>query len=89
MLCRQRTACYTYFNLEETMKVKDLKTLLENAPDDATVVVSGHDHGYRECSCTMTTALKENWYSWTEDFGEEKTPEAEYGKRLPVLLVGA
>ena len=71
------------------MKVKDLKALIENAPDDAVVVVSGHDHGYRECSCMMTTALKEDRYSWTEDFGEEKTPEAEYGKRLPVLLVGA
>lgn len=71
------------------MKVKDLKALIENAPDDAIVVMSGHDHEYRECSCMMTTALKEGKYSWTEDFGEEKTPEAQYGKRLPVLLVGA
>lgn len=71
------------------MKVKDLKAMLENAPDDAVIVVSGHDHGYTECSCLLTTALKEDRFSWTEDFGEEKTPEATYGKRVPVLLVNA
>lgn len=71
------------------MIVKDLKKLLENAPDDAPVMVPGYDHGYREVHCQMTTGLMEGRNQWTEDYGEETTPEAKYGKRLPILLVGA
>lgn len=70
------------------MKVRDLKKLLENAPDDAPVMVSAHDHSYRETHCQMTTGLMEGPNQWTEDYGEETTLEAEYGKRLPILLVG-
>jgi hypothetical protein len=71
------------------MNVRDLKKLLENAPDDALVMVPGHDHSYREAHCELTTGLKEGRNQWTEDYGEETTPEAEYGKRLPILLIGA
>ena len=71
------------------MKVRDLKKLLENAPDDAPVMVPAYDHSYREAHCQMTTGLMEGCNQWTEDYGEETTPEAEYGKRLPILLVGA
>lgn len=71
------------------MKVRDLKKLLENAPDDALVMVPADDHGYREANCQLTTGLMESRNQWTEDFGEDTTPESEYGKRLPILLVGA
>ncbi len=68
------------------MKVRDLKNLLKQAPDDATVVVRAYDHGYIEASFMTGTGLLQDG-QWTEDFGEEKTPECEYGKRLPILLV--
>lgn len=71
------------------MNVKDLKKLLENAPDDAPVMVPSYDHSYREARCQLTTGLMEGRNQWTEDLGEDTTPEAEYGKRLPILLVGA
>lgn len=71
------------------MKVRDLKKLLETAPDDAPVMVPEQDHGYREAHCQLTTGLMAGRNQWTEDYGEETTPEAEYGKRLPILLVGA
>ncbi len=71
------------------MKVRDLKKLLETAPDDAVVVVSSHDHSYREARCDLTTGLKDGHNRWTEDYGEEDTPQSEYGRGLPILLVGA
>ena len=71
------------------MKVRDLKKLLEAAPDDATVVVPADDHSYREARCELGTGLLEGRNQWSEDYGEDCTPEAEYGKRLPILLVGA
>ncbi len=69
------------------MKVSDLKRLLQNAPDDALVMVSTNDHGYREAHCEFTTGMMKMRNQWTEDHGEDTTPEAEYGKRLPILLV--
>ncbi len=70
------------------MKVRDLKKLLETAPDDAPVMVPARDHSYREAHCRLTTGLMEGRNQWMEDFGEETTREAVYGKRLPILLVG-
>ncbi len=70
------------------MKVGDLKKLLEGAPDDAPVLVPDHDHGYREVSCELATGLKKGRNQWTEDFGESVTPQAQFGQRMPILVVG-
>lgn len=70
------------------MKVRDLKKLLEIAHDDTPVIAPGYDHSYREAHCQLTTGLMDGHNQWTEDCGEETTAEAEYGKRLPILLVG-
>lgn len=69
------------------MRIKQLKELIANMPDDAYIVTPGEDHSYREASVEAGTALKAKDGSWSEDYGEESTPEAEYGKRLPVLIV--
>lgn len=71
------------------MKVGDLRKLIEGVPDDACVVVPAPDHSYREAHCQLTTGLRAGRSEWTEDHGELVTPEAEYGKRLPILLIGA
>ena len=71
----------------KALKVKALRALLADAPDDAVVMVPAHDHAYRLADVEVTTALQENRYSWTEDHGEEMTPEAEYGRRIPIILV--
>lgn len=69
--------------------VKELKKLLETVPDGTTVVIPGEDHGYRAARFELTTGLQEAPGCWTEDHGETVTPEAEYGKRLPILVIGA
>lgn len=65
---------------------RQLLDILEGAPDDAVLVVPGGDHSYREAGIELTTGLRDR-RGWTEDHGEEVTPEAEYGKRLPIILV--
>ena len=70
--------------------VKQLKELIANLPDDAQVLVPGEDHSYRAASVEATTALREGrgrHSGWTEDHGEELTPEADYGKRMQVVVV--
>lgn len=71
------------------MKVRDLKKLLENAPDEAPVMVPAPDHNYREAHCLLTIGLMDDHNNWAEDCGEETTLGVEYGKRLPILLIGA
>lgn len=70
--------------------VKQLKELIANLPDDAQVLVPGEDHSYRATRVEATTALREGsgrYGGWTEDHGEELTPEADYGKRMQVVVV--
>lgn len=72
------------------MKVnkKKLLELIKDAPDDAMIVVPGSDHSYRAGHVSVTTALFDaESRTWTEDYGEDSTPEAEYGKRVPVIVV--
>ena len=69
------------------MKAKDILAMLTNADPEAVLLLSVSDHGYREVSITITTALKERRGTWCEDHGEEMTPEAQYGKRVAALVV--
>ncbi len=69
------------------MNVRQLKELIANAPDTMPVLITGNDHSYRIGNAVLTTALKESHATWTEDFGEEQTPEKEYGKRTDVLVL--
>lgn len=70
------------------MKAKDLKKLLENVDDQAVVVRSVGDHSYCECDLQPATGLYDGYSDqWSEDHGESVTPEADYGKRMAVLIV--
>lgn len=70
------------------MNVGELKKKLEKVPDNVILVVPGNDHSYRECEVILTTGLYNNMYGeWIEDFGEEYTPEYEYGTRYQILLI--
>ena len=69
------------------MNVKELKAIIENLPDEILVLTLGSDHSYRKVSAESTTALQEGRNAWTEDYGEEITPEKEYGKRLQVVVI--
>lgn len=69
------------------MTVGQLKKLLAELPDNTPVLVPAPDHSYRDrVSAGAITAL----YAvegWSEDHGEDVTPEAEYGKRYTVFVV--
>lgn len=74
------------------MTVKDLKLMLQQVPDTAIVVVFAPDHEFREACAEMTTGLLSNERRgrcaiFTEDFGEDKTPESVWGKRTTVILI--
>jgi len=68
------------------MLIKELRALIADAPDDAVILVPTSDHGLRVARLVLETALREKG-GWTEDFGEEMTPQKQYGKRLPALVV--
>lgn len=68
------------------MTVRELLEVLRLAPPDAVLLIPGGDHGYTMASASVTTALKSK-REWTEDHGEELTPEKEYGKRVAVVVI--
>jgi hypothetical protein len=68
------------------LRVGQLKKLVENLDDRTLVVVPGEDHSYRTTRANVTTALADD-DSLSEDYGEDVTPEEEYGKRITVLLI--
>jgi hypothetical protein len=69
------------------MKVKELRELLKDAPDDAPVVVDGSDHSHYEANCFVTTMLvyDDDPGSMTEDHGPEYDDPGT--TRVPCLLV--
>jgi len=69
------------------MNIKTLKALIANLPDATPVLMAGSDHSYRMADAEVTTALEEDDNEFTEDYGEETTPEKEYGKRTQVVVV--
>lgn len=52
------------------------------------ILVPGDDHSYRHCRAVVCTCLydKSNGRI-NEDHGEDVTPEANYGKRLPAIII--
>lgn len=66
-----------------------LRTMLAELPDDAPVVTSAPDHALRFATAAVTTGLYHKpSASWSEDYGEELSPEGEeFGKRFKVLRV--
>ena len=68
------------------LTAKQLRALLQTVPDEALIVTTGTDHSLRSLIPEVTTALQDRRVL-TEDHGEAVTPEAEYGKRVPVLLL--
>lgn len=68
------------------MNVGQLKKWLENVPDDTILVVPADDHGYREVDIGLTTGLRDHRHEWTQDHGEDITPEKKYGKRFMIAV---
>jgi len=70
------------------LTVAHLRKLIEHLPDDTRVLRPASDHSYKPAEGMVGTALLESEGNhWTEDYGEEMTPEADYGKRHKVLIV--
>ena len=71
----------------KTLKAKDLIALLQKAPPNSIVVCSGPDHSYRPLKAEITTAMHEGDGRYSEDFGQEITPDPEHGNRVDVILI--
>ena len=69
------------------LTVKILRDIISELPDDTLVLTPGGDHSYCPAHALPATALKSSRNQWTEDHGEEITPEKEYGKRVKVLVI--
>jgi hypothetical protein len=74
------------------MTVKELKALITDLPDDTPVLVAGSDHEYGDDTIRVGTVMKTVYgpsrTCWAEDYGEDLTPEAQWGKRTQALLIG-
>ena len=70
------------------MTAKELREILATVPDDTPILMPAPDHSYGETSAEVGTALLDEGV-WTEDYGEETTPESEYGKRLQVIIINS
>lgn len=68
------------------LTVGELKSTLSDLPDDMRVVLEAPDHEYADCRAIRVTALLKGRVL-NMDYGEELTPEAEYGKRINVLVM--
>lgn len=70
------------------MTVGQLRKQLLDISDDAVLLRPASDHEYRPATVELTTALFDaEHHCWTEDHGEDATPEKDYGKRVPVVVV--
>ena len=70
------------------MTVGHLRKLIEKLPDETRVLQPASDHSYGPVIGEVGTALLDpESRTWTEDFGEDMTPESEYGKRFDVLIL--
>ncbi len=71
-----------------TITVREALRRLQKMNPDAVFVIEGSDHSYRLADMQETTALRdEETGTFTQDFGEQDTPEAEYGKRVPIVNI--
>jgi hypothetical protein len=76
-----------YQNIKESvMNLGDFRKQTANLPDDTPLLVSGPDHSYEDVKATSTTALLHK-KDWSEDYGEDMSPEKEFGKRKPVIII--
>ena len=70
------------------MNVGELKEFLKAVSDDTIILTSDYDHNYRNVSIHISTVLEvKKDRIWCEDFGEDQTPEEEYGKRIVAVIV--
>lgn len=69
------------------MTVGMLRNLIKDVPDNARILGPDSDHNYRLVNVVVGTALANPESGWTEDFGEDITPEADFGARRTVLVI--
>lgn len=72
-----------------TYTAGQLKELLAGVTDDTPILKPSSDHGFVPVSGTVESVLHdEKMDYWTEDHGEELTPERQYGKRTRAIVLG-
>ena len=70
------------------MTVSQLKVLLSNLPGEAKVLLQVSDHRLILADVKSGTAFDDGKGVYTQDFGENLTPEVHYGQRIKALVIG-
>jgi hypothetical protein len=65
----------------------EFRRLTADLSDDVRILVPAPDHSYDRAQINVGTALFSDDGEITEDYGEEDTPEAQFGKRHNVLVI--
>jgi hypothetical protein len=69
------------------MTIGGLRRLIQELPDNTPVLVPGPTHDYHPVDAKVRTVMRGDRV-WSEDHGQEFTPEgAEYGKRVRALII--
>lgn len=73
------------------LTVGKLKKLISELEDSTPIIYPGTDHNYYPAKAFVTTALFNGFLNGrhliNEDYGEDVTPEKEYGKRKIALVL--
>jgi hypothetical protein len=70
------------------MNLGQFRLLTRGLPDDTPVLVPASDHSYRSPDAEVGTALHDQKSrTWTEDYGEETTPAAQFGARTKAVII--
>lgn len=68
------------------MTVGNLKALLKDIPDPVPILIVAPDHSLCWADVVVGTALGRRG-EFTQDHGEDCTPESEYGPRFQALII--
>lgn len=70
------------------MTLREFRELTADLPEDYQILRPNREHGYDEVDLVITTALHDSQTGvWTEDFGDDYTPESTYGRRKEILEI--
>lgn len=69
------------------MNAGQIRRLLEDWPDAMPVLLKGPGYNYRPANASVVSVLKDEDGYYSEDLGEDVTPEKFYGHRIKGIVI--
>lgn len=75
--------------MSKILYVHELIAMLQKADKNAVVVISSFDHSFKPAYVNIHASVFDDGrrYEFGEDLGEAITPEKNFGKRIPAVIV--